>query len=814
MDIATLGLRIDSRETKAASDDLRKMGDAGAAAQQRIQQGTANLQREINAHRAQLRDLAAAYRSGAIGEREFIQSHRQLTAATDDLRKAMAAQWIEQDKAAKAAAAQAAAMGTVTGATGRAGVSFNSLRSPLATVAARTLEVNSSMGQLSSIILALGVGTPLATAALAFIAALAAGFRYLTKDTDALNKAFGEQQQKITELIKDWARLGDSQFDATKRGLELQKQQIQTQIRYLEVITLTNKERIPDLIEANKALIAVNEALAKASKKSTEEIHNQALAIDFAARAMAQLTRSADEAIRRQRQGFQLYTKSSLLPAPEAPGIPGLDLDRVNRIAAQAGASTVKLINDSKQVDSEWASIARGALGFASALDDANANILLLLQNAVTLGDELSKAFKKLSEGGKLSAANITGILGAATGVVSLIGGVFGESAQERRSRQIVEENTKALRDMARALTTANLGITGNQFTTARAGTQSLLGNQDQLLKGLFGLDTGNVKAILAGAGTSLGELKDFAKELGITLDTSNAFAFVESLKALNQQMQEIALVRLKDFSGQLDLLNRQFALTNTTDPVQKLVQLLGIIQNPVSGAPGLAAGLARFNLASVGGRSGALDYLLQQLERAKNGQLTTAELGGLTTQQYLDFLSQFGDLLNQANASLKETVDNLTAFANSLKLDQSLTTLSPVQQLVEARRQYQAVLAAAQSGDQTAAAQLPAVARAFLEASRAVNASGPAYAADFARVLAETEAVTKLFAGQADAQDEIVKYTGEMAYNTKTLVEKQDDQIAVLQAGFSQLLVGQTSQQATLDQLLRWSKTTANSLN
>lgn len=115
----------------------------------------------------------------------------------------------------------------------------------------------------------------------------------------------------------------------------------------------------------------------------------------------------------------------------------------------------------------------------------------------------------------------------------------------------------------------------------------------------------------------------------------------------------------------------------------------------------------------------------------------------------------QYAEAQRRAAEQTATTIDDLTRaidtirdFQNSLKLG-PLTALSPVQQLQEARRQYEQILAAAQSGDTAAAGRLPEAARAFLEASRAVNASGGRFQVDFTRVLRETEAIAQMFEGR-----------------------------------------------------------------
>jgi gas vesicle protein len=118
--------------------------------------------------------------------------------------------------------------------------------------------------------------------------------------------------------------------------------------------------------------------------------------------------------------------------------------------------------------------------------------------------------------------------------------------------------------------------------------------------------------------------------------------------------------------------------------------------------------------------------------------------------------------------------IQSLVDFSNSLKLDSSLSTLSPMQQMAEAQRQYEEILAKARLGDQSAAGQLPSVARAFLEASRGVYASGAGYASAYDRVQSDTSAITDIFESARDVQTD-------MLAELKTSV-------AVSQAGYKQI--------------------------
>lgn len=113
-------------------------------------------------------------------------------------------------------------------------------------------------------------------------------------------------------------------------------------------------------------------------------------------------------------------------------------------------------------------------------------------------------------------------------------------------------------------------------------------------------------------------------------------------------------------------------------------------------------------------------------------------------------------DGLRKLISDLTNTIGNLAEFKGSLSLSE-LSPLSPMQKLAEARRQYEEILGKAKGGSQDAANQLPQFAQAFLSASRNVNASGAAYQRDFARVVADTDAVMKLFEAQrAIAQQQL----------------------------------------------------------
>lgn len=75
-----------------------------------------------------------------------------------------------------------------------------------------------------------------------------------------------------------------------------------------------------------------------------------------------------------------------------------------------------------------------------------------------------------------------------------------------------------------------------------------------------------------------------------------------------------------------------------------------------------------------------------------------------------------------------QDGLERIQDFLDSILLDQSLTTLTPEQQLNEAMAQYQAALIAAQGGDADALASLPDLAQQLLTIGRGYYSSGDQY--------------------------------------------------------------------------------------
>jgi hypothetical protein len=114
-------------------------------------------------------------------------------------------------------------------------------------------------------------------------------------------------------------------------------------------------------------------------------------------------------------------------------------------------------------------------------------------------------------------------------------------------------------------------------------------------------------------------------------------------------------------------------------------------------------------------------------------------------------------------SATLKTSVSSLDTFRKSIQsfsnaqLLGSLSPMTAMQKDAEAKRQYEAMLAKANAGDETARAGISAAATAFLAADQIVNASSSAYVANFAKVQSDLAALDAIAGKQmTDAQAQL----------------------------------------------------------
>ncbi len=503
-------------------------------------------------------------------------------------------------------------------------------------------------------------------------------------------------------------------------------------------------------------------------------------------------------------QGLVKTAERFKLAGKEPGALIGIDqnaLVNANRITREqmdavfGGQSSKDALRDAQALSGTIQQAVGGGLALANAfgaVDESTQRIVAGLSDAITSANTLAAALKA-----KDALAEVSSIVGLAGGIANLITGLFhhGPSPAEQAALQAQKDNTVAIQ-----LLTQNV----------QSLSRSTTGTQDYMLRGL-------IQQGLFGGGTlgsglnavQLQQLKDAAKGYGV--NTTSPTWIQQLLQALNGT----ELLNINGSLGaQLRNLQTGFQIGGVTDPLKQLQQELALLK-PYSGPLGdprnlipsgnklIFDALNGLNLGTAGGRSAGEAALLNLFNQLNTGKISTQQLGGLAPQEFLDQLQQMTAQMRSMDDATKGVVDGLKSFQDSLRLDQTLTTLSPAQQLLEARRQYQTVLNAALGGDATAAGQLPDLARQYLSADRAYNASGVTYATDFAKVLADTDAVQKLFGGQVDMAQQTLAATKAMTANTANTVDRLDASIAVLQAGFQQGLAEQKALRTQVTDLL-----------
>jgi len=106
------------------------------------------------------------------------------------------------------------------------------------------------------------------------------------------------------------------------------------------------------------------------------------------------------------------------------------------------------------------------------------------------------------------------------------------------------------------------------------------------------------------------------------------------------------------------------------------------------------------------------------------------------------DGLETTREVANSVFTEWQRALQDIFEFTQSILLNESLTTLTPAEQLAEAQSQFDRTLSAALAGDAEAAAALPGAAQALLEEARFMFASGEEFTKIFDKTLASLASV------------------------------------------------------------------------
>ncbi|PHV51419.1 hypothetical protein CSQ91_10070 [Janthinobacterium sp. BJB301] len=191
------------------------------------------------------------------------------------------------------------------------------------------------------------------------------------------------------------------------------------------------------------------------------------------------------------------------------------------------------------------------------------------------------------------------------------------------------------------------------------------------------------------------------------------------------------------------------------------------------------------------------LDQMTMTTAQLRARERTAVDAANLALYDQLQARQDIATAYETESSALKSTIERLKSFGDGIRtfkdslLLGNLSTLTPMQKMVEAQRQYEETLAKAKTGDAAAQSALTGTATAYLTASQVVNAASASYAADAARVQAELAALAAVTGTQLnDAQKQLTALdmqVGQLINLNKTAVGIQqavDALGAALRAG------------------------------
>lgn len=328
--------------------------------------------------------------------------------------------------------------------------------------------------------------------------------------------------------------------------------------------------------------------------------------------------------------------------------------------------------------------IAQAAYGISTAIFGANegltrmiggtAQVLTGFQQIVQLAASTEGGFSALFS----STAGIASMLpaiGAIVGGIGAIGAVFGAREEDPAARALrealdrtadrLEEFTSKVGELVQLSVS---GVDAAAVRDLRLTRQREAGRDDITGEPIFEdvvLSAQELKTELRLAGVSMDELRQLASDFGITFANAE-FPTAQELTLLQQFLRENALKRFSDsFAGQQKNLDVLKSLN--PDDFKGFAGLTKELELFAKQSPALAKAFEGIDLTSEGGPLAVLDILRQKWDDFINGRISLEDLGGLTPEEFAQFIEQFAqgvfDAMDQAisdaiNARAKQRSD------------------------------------------------------------------------------------------------------------------------------------------------------------
>lgn len=246
--------------------------------------------------------------------------------------------------------------------------------------------------------------------------------------------------------------------------------------------------------------------------------------------------------------------------------------------------------------------------------------------------------------------------------------------------------------------------------------------------------------------------LSDTFEEMGLTVQEA-VDKINEGRDALREQFEDEVSRTINQLSGRgfINTLNDAAGIRDTqfsdaallgasTDNIQEIFRLT--VANILGGLEaddlnGIISQFSDFPII-VGEAQAALTLLggtiieLNDTTETTNALISAESELASARAAYVSSLNSEVGTLRTVRDTWDRLFNSLKSGRNALSLDSNLSILSPLQQLDYARGIFDETANKALGGNQQAIADFPAVRRALLDASRAVNASNSIFAADF----------------------------------------------------------------------------------
>jgi len=286
--------------------------------------------------------------------------------------------------------------------------------------------------------------------------------------------------------------------------------------------------------------------------------------------------------------------------------------------------------DSTEKMAADTASIARAGLEAAQSFGVMSSESAATLNSVITLGESIAKV-----AGGDMSA--VPAMIASAANLISKM--IGGDPARKR----LIEDNTREMERLRNELGNLSLDVSGDDFNAIRSALGDVL---PKLKGGRGGANLADVMNALTARGLGMGDLKKLADSLGIKIFSDSGALSVDGIKQLFEAMSLVEPGLFgQDFRSQKQSTESGFGVNKTSDLGQ--IGELGALGGRFSSA--LAGVVDVTNLADTRERLKGL------FERMQTGGLSSADLGGLTGTEFLDFIT-----------NLISRIDNLAPSGSS----------------------------------------------------------------------------------------------------------------------------------------------------